>query len=182
MVELSVLVYAMAAFFAYVGFSRGLSKELISLSGVILGLFALHQFDTALRQQLLVGLAPDTVFFVQTFIFLAIVFFAYQTRVKIGGGGPQGRDPLQSKVLGMLIGATNGYLIGGTIWYFLDINRTAGNAYPLSPYVVAPAAGTLSAQTVTNLPLYVLAQGPGSNGDLLSLAVIVLFVIVLVVI
>jgi len=181
MIELSLLVYAMTGFFAYIGFNRSLSKELISLSGVILGLFTLHQFDTLIRQTLLAGLSVSQVFFVQCIIFLVIVFFAYQTRVKIGGG-TGGRDPLQAKVLGAIVGGVNGYLISGTIWYFLDINRTSANTYPLDPFITAPVVGSVSAQTVSNLPLYVLAQGPGSNGDLLSLAVIVLFVIVLVVI
>ncbi len=185
MVDLSLLIWLAAFFFAYVGFGRGWSKEVISMAGIVLGLFALHEFDNLLRGTILANLPPDQVFYVQSVIFLIIVFFAYQTRALIGGDverarrgdSREGRDSLQASALGAIVGFWNGYLISGSLWYFLDINAIAGR-YPLDPYVVAPA----SREVVSSLPLYVLAGGPGSNGDLLALAVIVLFLIVLVVI
>lgn len=187
MIELSVLVWGFAAFFAYVGSLRGWTKEIISLSGVVLALFALYQFDDVLRGTLFIALPNDQKFLLQTLIFLVIVFFAYQTRALVGteattrGRGDAGRDPLQAKVLGGLVGFLNGYLIAGTVWYFLDINRLPLGQYPLDPYVVAPFAGTASAQALPNLPLYLLTQN-GTNGDLLSLSVVALFVLVLILI
>lgn len=182
MLELVTLVWVFVAFFAFIGLQRGWTKEIISMSGVILGLFALHQFDTAIRTQLLAEFTPDQKFYFQSALFLIIVFFAYQTRALVGSDatsarGGDGRDALQTRVLGGIVGGINGYLVSGSIWYFLHINT-----YPLSPYIVAPAEGSLSAQNLGNLPLFVLAQGPGSTGDLLSLMVIVLFIVVLVLI
>lgn len=182
MVELWLIVILIAAFFAYVGFRRGLIKEVISMSGIVLGLFALHQFDTLMRQVLLIGLPREHQFYAQMALFLGIVFFAYQTRALVGADasrarGGDGRDALQSNVLGGIVGFINGYLVSGSIWYFLDI----GN-YPLAPYIVNPPAGSASAEAIRNLPLYILAGGPDGPGDLLALMVIVLFVIVLVVI
>lgn len=188
MLELVTLVWVFVAFFAFMGLQRGWTKEIISMSGVILGLFALHQFDTAIREQFLAEFTPDQKFYFQTALFLLIVFFAYQTRALVGSDAREaitgdGRDALQTRVLGAIVGGFNGYLISGTVWYFLHINRNvATGAYPLEPYIVAPAAGSLSAQNIGNLPLYVLAQGPGTTGDLLSLLVIILFVVVLVLI
>lgn len=189
MVQLSAVLWLGAIFFAFTGFTRGVSKEMISTAGIILGLFALHQFDSLIRGTLLAGLPPDQKFYVQSALFLMVVFFAYQTRALIGGeaararsGNPDGRDNLQASALGSIIGFVNGYLIMGTLWYFLDINRLSNNAYPLDPYVVAPPGGSPSAEAVASLPLYVLAGGPSGSGDLLALAVIVLFLIVLVVI
>lgn len=186
MIELNVLVWVLAGFFSYLGFQRGWTKELISMAGIILGLFAIYQFDTLIRVTLFGDLPPDQRFYLQTVIFLAIVLFAYQTRALIGadaqrGRGNSGRDPMQSRVLGAIVGFANGYLVGGTIWYFLDINRTATGAYPLTPYVITPPPGSASAAALPNLPLYLLTQG-GQNGDLLSLAVVVLFIIVLILI
>jgi len=187
MVELSLLVWLFAAFFAYVGALRGWTKEIISTAGIILGLFALYQFDTLIRETLFGGLPLDQTFYLQSILFLVIVFFAYQTRALVGadirsGRVGEGRDPLQSQILGAIVGFINGYLISGSIWYFLDINRIVpGGAYPLDPFVTAPALGTASAEALQNLPLYVLTQN-GASGDLLSLAVVVLFVIVLVLI
>lgn len=177
MVELSVLVYLLAGFFAYVGYLRGWTKELIALSGVILSLFALFEFDGLIRVTLFGELPPGQVFYVQTVIFIVIVFFAYQTRAlnERAGRRSENREEAQSRVLGAIVGATNGYLIGGTIWYFMDISN-----YPLAPQVIAPRAGFSSASMIDNLPLYLLTSG--GEGTLLSLLVVILFVIVLVLI
>lgn len=177
MLELVTLVWVCVVIFAAIGLGRGWTKEIIAMAGIILGLFALHQFDGALRDQLLAQFSAQNKFLVQTSILLIIAFFAYQTRALMGGAAeaPQGgRDALQSKALGGIAGAINGYLISGSVWYFMHIN-----AYPLAPFIEAPAAGSLSLSTVSNLPLYVLAGGPGTPGELLSLLVIVLFIVVL---
>jgi uncharacterized membrane protein required for colicin V production len=183
MIQLSLLMWTMAGLFAFIGFTRGWNKEIISTSGIILGLFALFQFDDLIRNTLLVNVPADQVFYVQTTIFAIIVFFAYQTRALIGAeasrvrGSGDGRDSLQSSILGAIVGFVNGYLIWGSLWYFLHITN-----YPLSPYISSPPAGSASAEFVDSLPLYVLAGGPGGTGNLLAAAVIVLFLIVLIVI
>lgn len=179
MLQISTFMWVMAAVFAYVGFSRGWNKEIIATSGIILGLFALHQFDDVLRQTLLANLPTEQIFLVQAIIFGIIVFFAYQTRA-LGGddkGSRDGRDSLQTSILGGIVGFINGYLVFGTLWYFMDIT-----GYPLSPYISAPIPNTVSADFVDSLPLYLLAGGPGGGGDLLAAAMIALFLIVLIVI
>jgi hypothetical protein len=177
MIELSAVLVVMSIFFGVIGFLRGWNKELIAMAGIILGLFALFQFDTLLRGTILRGIARDQVFLVQAAIFIVIVFFAYQSRA-LGDENPrQGRSRLQESILGAVVGAVNGYLIWGSLWYFLDINN-----YPLAPAIIAPAPGSLSAQTLQWLPLVVLGGGINGSGDLLAVAVIVLFVFVLIVI
>lgn len=178
MIQLTIVMWSMALVFAYIGFTRGWNKEVIATSGVILGLFALYEFDDVL-DTLLVGVPPEQQFLVRTVIFASIVFFAYQTRALIGGEtrsrrGGDGRDNLQASVLGGIVGFVNGYLVWGTIWYFMD-----DGGYPLSPYITAPPAGSPSADFVNSLPLAILG---GGDGNLLAAAVIVLFLIVLIVI
>lgn len=183
MLQISTFMWIMAAVFAYVGYTRGWNKEIIATSGIILGLFALHQFDDVLRQTLLANLPPSQIFLVQAIIFGVIVYFAYQTRALIGEEarrgrrGNDGRDSLQTGILGGIVGFINGYLIFGTLWYFMDIT-----GYPLSPYISAPLQNTASAEFVNSLPLYLLAGGPGGTGDLLAAAMIGLFLVVLIVI
>jgi hypothetical protein len=181
-IQLSAILWGFAIVFAVIGYVRGLSKELISLSGIILALFALFQFDGLLRTVLLANVPREQQFLVQVIIFLGIVFFAYQTRAlgrrpASNAPGGEGRDNLQSTVLGAVVGFINGYMIWGSIWYFMDIN-----GYPLSPYISAPPAGSPSAAIVASLPLYMLAGGPGGDGNLLAFIVIILFVVVLVLI
>lgn len=182
MIQLATVMWALAIFFAINGWSRGWNKELISTAGIILGLFALFQFDDLLRGQLLLNTTPATTFFVQSAIFVVIVFFAYQTRALIGDdatrrrGGSEGRDSLQESVLGAVLGFINGWLVWGSLWYFMDINL-----YPIQG-IVQPTAGSLSDQTRQLLPLVLLGGGPQGPGDLLAVAVILLFLIVLIMI
>lgn len=184
MVELALIVYMLTAFFAYVGWMRRWKKELISLAGIALAIFALDEFRPFLTGTLLENLPSGQQYYILSIMFLAIVFFAYQTR----GFREEGNaDVLQQKALGGLVGALNGYLISGTLWYFLDISYrealTQGLAtaqYPLAPLVTLPPENTTSFAMINNLPQYVLTSG--GDGSLLTLLVIVLFVIVLVLI
>ncbi len=177
MIQLSAVMMTMAIFFAVIGFLRGWNKELIATAGVILGLFALFQFDSLLRGVLLAGVAQQQVFLVQCILFITVVFFAYQTRALGRGDRQGGRDNLQESILGGIVGFLNGYLIWGSIWYFMDINQ-----YPLAPWVVAPAPGSPSDQARELLPLVILGGGINGDGNLLAIAVIVLFLFVLIVI
>jgi len=177
MIELNILIWLLAAFFSYIGWLRGWTKEIIALAGIVLGLFTMFQFDTLIRFSLFDELPVDQLFYVQSALFLLIVFFAYQTRA-LGDRrrSAENRDELQSKTLGAIVGFVNGYLVGGTLWYFLEINN-----YPLAPFVTQPPAGTASAAMVDRLPITVLTQN-SANGDLLSLSVVILFVVVLFII
>jgi hypothetical protein len=207
MIELTLLVYFLSGFFAYIGFTRGWTQEVIALSGIILGLFAVYQFDPLTFNSLgradegslefFGNLPSDQKFYLQTVFFLLIVMAAYQTRVIFGRGEEaaeqqsrsrrrRGRrrreplEPLQSRVLGGIVGFINGYLVSGTIWWFLEVNVVNGD-YPLAPFIISPPPGSASATAVSNLPLTVLTQG-NQTGDLLSIMVVVVFVIVLVLI
>lgn len=175
MIQLYSLMWVLAVFFAIVGFQRGWNRELIATSGIILGFFALFQFDSIFRGTLLLSFPPEQAFFIQAAIFLAIVFFAYQNRVLIVEPRP-GRQNFQSGLLGAVVGFVNGYLIGGTLWYFLDINQ-----YPFAPYILAPAPNSPSAQQLGSMPLVILGGGVTGSGDLLAVAVILMFLMVLIV-
>jgi hypothetical protein len=72
-----------------------------------------------------------------------MVFFGYQTP-NIGRLASQNRfarDRLQDVLLGLFLGAFNGYLIAGSIWFFLD---AAG--YPF-PNLITPPSGEVAAVT-----------------------------------
>jgi|GEM_PF-364259 len=189
MIQLSGILWLMAVVFAVIGYGRGLTKELIALAGIILALFAIDQFDFLIRQQLLANSGATSAFYVQSILFLGIVFFAYQTRALgsrelVKDRKEEGRDRLQSTVLGLqstvlgaVVGFLNGYLIIGTLW-----NLMAVNDYPLRPYIIAPAASEQTTAMLNALPLNLLGGGIDGGGSVLSIAVIVLFIIVLIVI
>ncbi|MBZ0286784.1 MAG: CvpA family protein [Anaerolineae bacterium] len=176
MIEIYSMTWIVAIFFGIIGMIRGWSKELVSLAGIILAMFALFQFDSLLRGVFLASVPHDQAFFVQIGLFGVIVYFAYQTRapgVSSDRGGPR-RGRWQDAVLGGMLGALNGYLIWGAAWYFLDINN-----YPLSPLIIAPAPGGISDRNLGTIPLVLLGGAAGGSTELLTIIVIVLFLFVL---
>lgn len=175
MIQLSSFLYIMVVIFAVVGALRGWTKEIVASAGIILALFASQQFSAILFQPLLQGSRPDQYFWFYTILLMVVAFFAYQTpstaqRLSDGRMWGDRRIGLQERLLGMVIGGINGYLLFGSIWYYLDVT-----GYPLVPYIVPPGANSPSAQMISALPLNFLIQG-----NLLTVLVIVLFLFVIV--
>jgi hypothetical protein len=176
------MLWITAIFFAVMGVIRGLRKEIIAFGGIVLATFALFQFDVLLRGVFLASIPRDQAFFVQGGLFCVVVYFAYQTRsfggpYEQGGQGGPRSNRFQDALLGGLLGAINGYLIWGALWYFLDIND-----YPFAPLITAPAANSISAQALNAIPLVLIGNATGGGGSqVLTVIVVLLFVVVLVV-
>ena len=174
MVQLSSLMWILAVFFSITGFLRGWNREIVGLAGILVSMFALFQFDVPIRSIVLtrwLGFSFAQVFVIQVAIFLSIVFFAYTNESFV----PEQRDgdrSIQTSLLGTLIGFVNGYLIGGTLWYFLDINE-----YPLAPYVMSPVANSPAAESLSSIPLVILSGGLGGSGDTLMVGVVIILLI-----
>lgn len=175
MVQLSTILWTLIFLFAAIGALRGWTRELISTAGIILALFATWQFDAVLLQPLTRGATPQQIFFLYSGILVVISFFAYQAPSSWVARKQQiiadQRQSVQERLLGFVLGGVNGYLIFGSIWYYLD--RTG---YPFAPYIFAPTPDSASAGMVESLPLIFLVQS-----NLLPVLVIVLFLIVIVV-
>ena len=182
MVSLYSMLWVMAIFFGVIGVIRGLRREIVSFGGIVLATFALFQFDVLLRGVFLASIPRDQAFFVQAGLFCVIVYFAYQTRSFGSAYYEQGREGgpranrFQDAILGGLLGALNGYLIWGAIWYFLDIND-----YPFAPLITAPASNSISAQALNAIPLVLIGNATGGGSQILTVIIVIMFVIVLVV-
>ncbi|MCA9882539.1 MAG: hypothetical protein KC708_06195 [Anaerolineae bacterium] len=171
MIQLSSFMWATAIFFGVMGFLRGWTRELIAMAGVLLAIFALFQFDSFLRSTVFVLMDPSQSFWIQAMIFIIFVFIVYNAN----GVDEQQRSQefdLQESLLGSIAGLVNGYLVGGTLWYFLDINE-----YPI-PQVLAPALNSPSGQSIGAMPI-VLLSGVSGGGDSLAILVVILLVVVL---
>lgn len=172
MIQLSTLMWWMAIFFGIIGFLRGWKKEIIASAGIVLMVFAVFQFDSLMRGTLFLALPPGQIFFIQCVFLFGVVFLVYQAR-DVGGAHIRKENDWQAGLLGSLMGAFNGYLIGGSLWYFLDINE-----YPWSNFFIAPAANSPAAQSVNLMPMVLFG---GGSGDILALGVLVLLFFALVV-
>ena len=116
----------------------------------------------------------ESLFWVRTLILLVLVYFGYQTVISISHlASRAARERLQDSLFGAIMGALNGYLIVGTILFYLHIAD-----YPFPEVISKPADPTLL-QTVNQMMLYMPPQLLGEPG--IYFAIIVAFVFVLVV-
>ena len=143
MVSLVVLFWIFVVIFGIVGAMRGWAKELLVSFAVILWIFfitVIELFVHFIRDVLSVG-SSAPLFWIRTGILLVLVLFGYQTPniPKLAGTNRFARERLQDILLGIFLGMVNGYLVMGTIWYFL---HAAG--YPFPTVVTAPAGAELA--------------------------------------
>jgi len=149
MVSLSVLFYIFIAIFAMIGAIRGWAKEVIATFSVFLAIFIitiLQNYAPAIQAFLSNSPISSQVIF-QIAILGVIVFCGYQAPnlPMLVDNQRFMRDRLQDTILGLIIGAFNGYLIFGSVWYFI---HAAG--YPFA-FMTAPVAGTTAGQAALQI-------------------------------
>ena len=117
----------------------------------------------------------------RTFWFRAIIlglltFFGYQTpRVSmIGSRTSKVRGAITDSLLGGIIGAVNGYLIFGSLWYFLDEIHYPFYSIMVPPEVV-PGLANVVAGYMHYMPPHFLLSVPAL---LIAVAVAFIFIIV----
>lgn len=138
MVSLFALFVVFVGFFALIGAVRGWAKEMLVASSAVLALFLLHIFAEYTPMGRTMDEAPPNMrFWVQAAFVIVLAMFGYvgPTLSHVVRGKLK-RETLQDILLGTVIGAINGYLIIGSVLYFLD---QAG--YPFEPFVMPPGEG-----------------------------------------
>ena len=115
--------------FAIIGGMRGWAKEMLVTFSVILALTfttLLANYVPFIRDVLQKDSKP-LYFWLRTIILILLVFFGYQTPNIPRFAAKMTREKLQDIILGVVIGALNGYLIAGTIWFYM---ADAGYPFP----------------------------------------------------
>jgi uncharacterized membrane protein required for colicin V production len=140
MIGLNVLFIIFVLMFAIIGLTRGWAKELLVSFSVILCLFittVLEKFVPFMQNLANTG-DLSTLFWVRFSLMVGLVIFGYQSPNigRLADTGKFVRERLQDSLLGLFLGAVNGYFVFGSIWYFMD---AAG--YPFD-FITAPVAGT----------------------------------------
>jgi len=72
-------------------------------------------------------------FWLRTVIVFLLTFFGYQTVNISRISAKMTREKLEHTILGLVIGALNGYLIAGTVWFYM-----ADAKYPFGNIISAP--------------------------------------------
>jgi len=120
MVSLSFVFWMNVCLFSVIGAMRGWAKELLVSFSVILSLtfITLLQNYVPYFRDILVN-DPVSMFWARASILLLLVFFGYQTPNIPKLADKFTRDRLQDALLGVFLGAINGYLVAGSLWFFM---------------------------------------------------------------
>ncbi len=157
---------------------RGWARELLVSFSVILAQFIETVLETfvPIVKNILASNAM-VLFWVRTLLVIALVFFGYQTPniPRLAAQNRFARDRLQDILLGVFLGALNGYLIVGTIWFYL---QAAG--YPFPNIIEAPVPGS-TVFDVTQRLMAIMPPALLSSSSAIYFAVALAFAFVLVV-
>ncbi len=174
MMSLVYVFWMYVLLFAIIGMLRGWAKELLVSFSVILALALIH----LLRRYIpIVAELPEEsteLFWIETLILVALVYFGYQTVALVPHlQSKANRERLQDALFGAILGGINGYLIAGTVIFYI-----AQTNYTVFPNIVM-APTDQNAQAVQNLLAYMPPHLLGEPG--IYFAVILAFIFVIVV-
>ena len=159
--------------FAVIGAMRGWVKELLVVFSVILALTTNHVMKKYIP---LVSALPDestSLFWIRTLVLITLVYFGYQTVISVQRLAARAtRERLQDTLFGIFVGAINGFLIAGTMLFYLNQAH-----YPYPKVISAPSGEILDSVNVMMqwMPPHLLGE-PG-----IYFAVLVCFIFVIVV-
>jgi uncharacterized membrane protein required for colicin V production len=143
MIGLEMMLIASMVFFAVLGMVRGFLKELGVTLPLLVMLLLMTQIEDLVGEEKVPELVGDALSFLGTTlqpetqqlilvgvytIVIGIVMFAsyHGETLAFKGSPPKG---VLGWALGLLVGAVNGYLFAGTVWFYLD-----KYSYPLDRY------------------------------------------------
>jgi uncharacterized membrane protein required for colicin V production len=140
MLSLNIAFWMFIIIFAVIGAMRGWAKELLVIIGVIIAVtisYVIEHYVPFIRDAEMFA-APKGMFWLRAVILMVMVFVGYCIPFipKLSEISRFSMRSLESTLLGLFLGILNGYLIVGTLWFYLD-----SAAYPFE-IVLAPAAGT----------------------------------------
>ena len=174
MMSIVYLFWMYVILFGIVGGMRGWAKELLVSFSVVLALGLNHIIRRYIPLAQNLAETDTSLFWLRALILLTLVYFGYQTVVSIPHlASRAARERLQDSLFGVIMGAVNGYLVAGTLLFYMHVAD-----YPFPEVISKPPDPTLL-QTVNEMMLYMPPQLLGEPG--IYFAIILAFVFVLVV-
>jgi hypothetical protein len=174
MISLIYIFWMYVVLFAIIGGLRGWAKELLVAFAAILALavnYVLHKYIPVIKT---LPEESDALFWVRVFIIVALVYFGYQTVVSVAHLAAKGRsEKLQDSLFGIFLGAINGYLIAGSVFFYLH-----ATGYQYFKEIITPPGGDLF-KTIEAMMNYMPPHLLGEPG--IYFAIIIAFIFVLVV-
>ena len=177
MMSIVYVFWMYVVLFAFIGWMRGWAKELLVAFSVILSLALNHVIRKYIPLAANLPEADASLFYVRTIILLVLVYFGYQTVISIPhlvSRSSAARERLQDTLFGAFLGALNGYLIAGSVLYYINVTD-----YSVVQNIISKPTDPELLQAVNQMMLYMPPQLLGEPG--VYFAIILAFVFVLVV-
>jgi uncharacterized membrane protein required for colicin V production len=121
MIALSTLFWILVAVFAMIGALRGWSKEMLVTFSLVLGIFVIAvmlNFVPFMDAYLAEG-GNSRQFTVRALILILFMFFGYQSPRLQRISDVMIKERFRDSALGIVVGALNGYMLMGSLLYFL---------------------------------------------------------------
>jgi len=176
MVYLNFIFICFVILFAIIGAMRGWAKEMMVTASAVLALFVITVLETYVKGLTQTYAEPGSTgqFWLRVTILVLLAFFGYQTpNLPRLGGDRFARERLQDSLLGIFLGALNGYLIVGSIWYFL-----AQANYQAISYIIPPDPNSIPGQAAIKLLEWMAPAWLGVPFIYFAIALSFIFVIV----
>lgn len=183
MINLFLLFSLLMGLFAMIGYLRGWQKEVITLSGLVAAMALLEMFAFDIVNLLgfvpREGATPEQLqevrraqIFLQAGFLILVAFFSYQVVARLalqaaaGRLGDRLRTGFERRIIGLIVGVINGYVVVGGLWGFLEYSPVpegyeqipAGIPYPFSPEIILRPVAETAAFTFTQyLPQGILS-------------------------
>ncbi|MCF6277532.1 MAG: CvpA family protein [Anaerolineales bacterium] len=173
MVSLIFIFWMYVLMFAVIGAMRGWAKELLVSFSVILALALNYLLKKYVPMVQGLNTNESSLFWIRAWITIALVFFGYQTVSSIAHLASKARkEKLQDALFGGVMGGVNGYLVIGTLWYYLN-----DTGYEMTKYIEAPSGDMVDVvkRMMDIMPPHILGE-PG-----IYFAVIIAFIFIIVV-
>lgn len=172
MMSIIYIFWMYVILFAVIGMMRGWAKELLVIFSVVTALavnLLLERYIPLVRD---LDKTSTSVFWTRVIILGALVYFGYQTvnfsRFQAGSR----REKLQDNLFGAVLGAVNGYLIAGSVLYYIHVAN-----YPY-PKVISPALDPTIAEVVNRMMAVMPPRFLGEPGIYFAVIIILIFIIV----
>lgn len=174
MMNLVYVLWMYIILFAVIGWMRGWAKELMVSFSVVTALavnFLLERYIPVMKN---IAEQNGALFWIRSLILLGLVYFGYQTVISVQRlASKANRERLADGLFGAVMGGFNGYLIAGTLLFYI---HTAN--YPFPEVISPPTPGTPLAESVALMMNYMPPRWLGEPTVYFAVILILIFIIV----
>lgn len=172
MMSIYYIFWMYVVLFGVIGAMRGWAKELLVIFSVVTALavnLLLEKYIPLVRD---LDKAGTNIMWIRIVILAALVYFGYQT-VNFQRFAPKAaREKLQDVLFGLVLGGINGYLIAGSVLYYIHVAN-----YP-NPNVISRATDPAIAEVVERMMAVMPPRFLGEPGIYFAVILILIFIIV----